>query len=183
MTAEPYILLEGSAETAFEYTIAGGMTVRDAEEWEAMDSRYVLGEKWPAELSGSVDLHHRMNYMRKRGLGFSFVDVKDPDMKNLMEDIDPELPRILAVALADFYRNGTSKLSDLLENERSERIYRPVKEFLSRLAKSKGIESNPDELLRTACFKAVMADKFGCTSLEKTGKDYRTLLILQIECL
>lgn len=67
MTAEPYILLEGSAKTAFEYTIAGGMTVRDADEWEAMDSRYVLGEKWPAELSGSVDLHHRMNYMRRSG--------------------------------------------------------------------------------------------------------------------
>ncbi len=183
MTAEPYILLEGSAETAFEYTVAGGMTERDAEEWEAMDSRYVLGEKWPAELSGSVDLHHRMNYMRRRGLGFSFVEVKDPDMKNLMENIDPELPRIIAVALSDFYQNGTSKLTDLLENERSERVYKPVKEFLFRLAKNKGIGSDPDELLRTAYFKAVMADKFGCTSLEKTGRDYRTILILQIECL
>ncbi len=183
MVTEPHMLLEGSAKTAFEYVIAGGMTVRDAEEWEAMDSRYVLGEKWPAELSGSVDLHHRMNYMRRRGLGFSFVDVKDPDMKNLMEDTDPELPRIIAVALADFYRNGTSKLTDLLENERSEHVYRPVREFLSRLAENKEMDTDTDELLRTACLKAVSADRFGCTSLEKTGRDYHTLLILQIECL
>lgn len=183
MPSGPHIMLEGGPTTAFEYTIAGGMTERDAEEWESMDSRYVLGERWPAELSESVDLHHRMNYMRRRGLGFSFIDVKDPDMKSQMEYINPELPRIMALALSDFYRNGTSKLTDLLENERSGKVYGPVGEFLSGLAEEKGIGYDRDRILETACLKAVPADRFGCTSLNRVGREYRTLLVLEVECL
>lgn len=179
--AGPRILLAGGGETAFEYTIAGGMSERDAEEWEAMDSRYVLGSNWPAGISGSVDLHHRMNYMRRRDLGFSFLEVKDPDLKELMRSIDPELPRILALALSDFYRNGTSKLRDLLENQNSVRIFGPVARFLSQLAERKGWAADPQDLLDSAFLKAVSTDRFGCTSLNRVGHDYHTVLILQIE--
>lgn len=177
----PQILLEGSEETAFEYVIAGGMSERDAEEWEAMDSRYVIGSNWPAEISGSVDLHHRMNYMRHRDLGFSFLKVKDPALNSLMTSIDPELPRIFAVALSDFYRNGTSKLRDLLENQNSARVFGPVTIFLTKLAERKGSITEPQNILDSAFLKAVMADKFGCTSLNRVGQDYHTFLILQIE--
>lgn len=123
-----------------------------------------------------------MNYMRRRGLGFSFVEVKDPELKNLMEGINPELPRIMASALSDFYRNGTSKLTDLLENEMKSSVFGPVGELLSCLAGGKDPKCGPEELLGAAILKATAADRFGCTSLFRTGREYHTLLILQIEC-
>lgn len=147
-----------------------------------MDSRYVVGVNWPPSISGSVDLHHRMNYMRSRGLGFSFVNIKDPDLNCLMERIDPELPHIMAVALSDFYRNGTSKLTDLLENEKNDSVFEPVGKLLSHLSEDSNPDDDQDELLESAVLKATMADRFGCASLFRVGHKYHTLLILQIEC-
>jgi hypothetical protein len=76
MVHEDIVLLEGSEETAIVYRIEGGMDERDRDEIESMDSGYVLGRDWPSVVSDSVDLRHRMVYIRRRGLGFSFVKVK-----------------------------------------------------------------------------------------------------------
>ena len=59
-------VIEASEKTAFIYRIEGGMDDRDMDEMEAMDSGYVLGRNWPTIVSESVDIGHRMRYMRKR---------------------------------------------------------------------------------------------------------------------
>lgn len=179
--AKTFLLLQGGPDTAFEYRIAGGMTERDADEWEAMDSKYVLGSAWPVTISGSVDLHHRMEYMRRRGLGFSFIGVKDPELKNSMESVCSDLPGIIAIVLADFYRNGTAKLTDLLENIGTERAFGPVSRWLSALAENKKIAYDPEKLLDNSYITPISADRFGCTSLFRVGREYRSFLILQIE--
>ena len=73
-------IIEPSERTAFAYRIEGGMDARDLDEIEAMDSGYVTGENWPSIVSESVDVRHRMRYMRGRSLGFRYLGTVDPNL-------------------------------------------------------------------------------------------------------
>ena len=89
-------VIEASEKTAFIYRIEGGMDDRDMDEMEAMDSGYVLGRNWPTIVSESVDIGHRMRYMRKRGLGFRFLRMEDRAFEDTLRSYDPDMPEILA---------------------------------------------------------------------------------------
>lgn len=133
-------LLQCGERTVFEYRIEGGMDKRDCDEWEAMDSIYVLDNGWPPSARKSLELRHRMEYARRRHFGFSFLNVKDPDFAFELESVSPMLPYALADMTSDFYRNGTAKITDLLDNlQPSKNIpsrknaKTVVKEYLARL--------------------------------------------------
>ena len=113
-------ILEAGPASILLFRMEGGMDERDREELEAMDSGYVLGMDWPSIVSDSVDVRHRIHYMRRRHLGFGFVRARDPEFSSLMESIDPELPRIVGRMVADLYLNGTRMLSDHIENIEAE---------------------------------------------------------------
>jgi len=113
-------ILEAGRLTAFRYRIEGGMDDRDRDEIQAMDSGYVLGLNWPSIVSDSVDIRHRIHYMKRRNLGFGFTEVADPSFSTRLTDIDPRLPRILSEIVSDLYLNGTRMLSDHVENIEAE---------------------------------------------------------------
>ncbi len=108
-------ILPAGRRTAFRYRIEGGMDNRDREEIEAMDPGYVLWHEGPAP-SDSIDLRHRIHYMKKRNLGFRLIGARDPDFAHELETVDPLLPSALGSAVADLYLNGTLLLSDHAEN-------------------------------------------------------------------
>jgi hypothetical protein len=85
-----------------------------------MDSGYVLGPDWPSIVSDSVDVRHRIHYMRRRHLGFGFIGARDPSFNSLLTSVDPGLPRVLGSVVADLYLNGTRMLCDHAENIESE---------------------------------------------------------------
>ncbi|MCQ2079429.1 MAG: HpaII family restriction endonuclease [archaeon] len=186
------IILQGSSRTAFLYRIDGGMDERDRDEIEAMDSGYVLGQNWPSIVSDSVDLHHRMKYIRQRNLGFSFLRVGDPEFNIFLENIHPALPRTLAYIVSDFYRDGTSRVSDLMENcERRNPAgltnaimngtYRTMMgEFLENVSNgTAGLTG--ERLLDHTQLDRVPADRFGCASISgDIHSGFTTQLILQI---
>ena len=113
-------VLEAGRLTAFRYRIEGGMDDRDRDEIDAMDSGYVLGMDWPSIVSDSVDIRHRVHYMRRRHLGFGFVSARDRNFEDELISIDPELPKVLAEIVADLYLNGTRMLSDHADNIEAE---------------------------------------------------------------
>ena len=113
-------LLEPDIRSSFLYRMEGGMDDRDREELEAMDSGYVLGMDWPSIVSDSVDVRHRVHYMRQRRLGFGLIGPADPVFKETLEAVDPRLPSILGRMVSDLYLNGTRMLSDHIENTESE---------------------------------------------------------------
>ena len=117
---EATVILAPGRRSAFRYRIEGGMDERDRDEIDAMDSGYVLGMDWPNIVSDSVDIRHRVHYMRCRHLGFGQGVPCDPSFGESLSGIDPELPYILSKAAADLYLNGTRMLSDHAENLQSE---------------------------------------------------------------
>lgn len=169
------------------------MDERDKDEIEAMDSGYVLGHNWPSIVSDSVDLHHRMKYIRQRNLGFSFITVNDKEFHRKLADIDANLPRILAAMLSDFYRNGTRMVSDLVENVqrlnpaeftnvRESKIYFSIMaRFLEQISSTSNNPTSGDILLEKAFFERIPAEKFGCASISgDIHSGYTTDLVLQI---
>ena len=113
-------VLEASASAAFRFRLEGGMDERDRDELEAMDSGYVLGPDWPSIVSDSVDVRHRIHYMKRRNLGFGYIGARDPDFEERLKSVDPDLPRILGSIVADLYLNGTRMLIDHAENIEAE---------------------------------------------------------------
>ena len=113
-------VLEAGRLTAFRYRIEGGMDQRDRDEIDAMDSGYVLGLNWPSIVSDSVDIRHRVQYMRRRHLGFGFLEPRDQTFGEELASVDPCLPPVLAEIVADLYLNGTRMLSDHAENLEAE---------------------------------------------------------------
>lgn len=183
------IILEGSERTAFRYRIDGGMDERDKDEIEAMDSGYVLGRNWPSIVSNSVDMHHRMDYIRKRNLGFSFIGLGDADFENELCATDPDLPSVLAYMVADFYRNGTQRVSDLVENVTRKNPSglknvletEPYAKMLERYLRSICPCQVSEKLLDNCFFQRIPADRFGCASIEGDSiRGYHTALVLQI---
>lgn len=184
------VILDASPRTAFLYRMEGGMDERDRDEIESMDSGYVLGRNWPSIVSDSVDLRHRMGYIRNRNLGFGFVGLCDASFENGLTHIDPNLPVTLAYMVSDAYRDGTQRLSDLLENVRRRNpaglknimeteVYRKmVTAFLRSLT---DMGSTDAILLENCFFERVPADRFGCTSISgDKQKGFETKLILKI---
>ena len=113
-------VLEAERPTAFRYRIEGGMDDRDRDEIDAMDSGYVLGRNWPSIVSDSVDIRHRVHYMRRRNLGFGYVGPRDPVFGNELSSVDPLLPGAMSSMVADLYLNGTRMFSDLSDNIEAE---------------------------------------------------------------
>lgn len=183
------IILEGSEKTAFRYRIDGGMDERDKDEIEAMDSGYVLGRYWPSIVSDSVDLRHRMGYIRNRNLGFSFIGVPDDEFDDELYSLDENLAVTLAYMVADFYRNGTQRVSDLVENVTRKNpaglknVLEPapytcmIERYLRSLCGDEEISNLSDNCF----FDRIPADRFGCASIVGDKRNgYFTSLILQI---
>lgn len=117
------ILLDADGTTGILYKIEGGMDVRDKDEMEAMDSNYVVGLTWQRSITDSLDLRHRLKYMRRRGLGLRFLGYTDPETERRFSTIHPGLPLIMASMLVDCYYYGTARFSDLVTNmERENRL-------------------------------------------------------------
>ena len=113
-------VLEASASAAFRFRLEGGMDERDRDELEAMDSGYVLGPDWPSIVSDSIDVRHRIHYMRQRHLGFGYIGARDPGFDSFLVSVDPGLPHVLGSVIADLYLNGTRMLCDHAENIEAE---------------------------------------------------------------
>ena len=110
------LILEGDESTAIVYTIEGGMDSRDADEYESMDSVYVNDRGWNGQIASNVDLRHRLNYLRKRGLGLGSPRFAFPEFEAELESIFPSLKRIVPEMVKDAYYNGTVRISELMEN-------------------------------------------------------------------
>jgi HpaII restriction endonuclease. len=192
---EDPVIMEPSERTAFVYRVEGGMDDRDLDEIEAMDSGYVMGANWPSIVSEWVDIGHRMRYMRKRGLGFRFLRMEDPDLENMLRDIDPDMPEIIAWVMSDFYLNGTGRLSDLTDNiesvnplgydrPRANGTYREkILRFLMTCASRSGME--PSGELRGYELRRVPVGKYGSAEIWKTPlpSHYEMRLVLEISML
>lgn len=184
------VIVTGSFESAFEFRIDGGMDERDRDEYESMDSSYVMGPNWPRIVSDSMDLHHRMVYLHRRNLGFSFIRICSEEFRRSIESVDPALVPMLAYMVADFYRNGTQCVEDLLENVSRKNpagfenilethpYHKLMTKYLLGLCPSL---DDRERLLRNTYFEKVPADKFECASIHgdiRTG--FYTKLILRI---
>lgn len=174
---------------AFIYRVEGGMDDRDLDEVEAMDSGYVLGEDWPTIVSESVDIGHRMRYLRRRGLGLHFLHTSEPGYGEMLAQCDPDLPAALAWITAEFYLNGTVRLSDLLDNidsanplgldrPRARGTYRRmVVWYLSSAATEAGIEVD-GEFSSRCTLARVPVGRCGSAEVWKEGlSDYRMRLV------
>ena len=109
-------LLKGSERTNFRYSIEGGMDARDKDEYESMDPVYVNCQKWPRGAERSIDIRHRLRYLRERHLGFGYLGLSDPAFEAYLVSIDSGLPITLGYMLSDLYLSGTGRISDMLDN-------------------------------------------------------------------
>ncbi|MEE3401049.1 MAG: HpaII family restriction endonuclease [Methanomethylophilus sp.] len=194
MKGVPVRIIEPSERTAFAYRIEGGMDARDLDEIEAMDSGYVTGENWPSIVSESVDVRHRMRYMRGRSLGFRYLGTVDPDYWRFLRGIDPDLPPIAAWMCSEFYLNGTERVSDILENleqvnplryskPRANGTYRrKVWDMMERSALEAELGEIADEdLLSNLALERVPVGRFGSTEIEEIGEGaYSMKLVLSV---
>ena len=194
MPAVPLRIIEPSERTAFAYRIEGGMDARDLDEIEAMDSDYVTGENWPTIVSESVDVRHRMRYMRGRSLGFRYLGTVDPEYWRFLRSIDPDLPPIAAWMCSEFYLNGTERVSDILENleqvnplkyskPRTNGTYRrKVRDMMERSAGDAGLgQVAGDGLLDNLALERVPVGRFGSTEIEEIGGGaYSMRLVLSV---
>ena len=179
-------VIEASEKTAFIYRIEGGMDDRDMDEMEAMDSGYVLGRNWPTIVSESVDIGHRMRYMRKRGLGFRFLRMEDRAFEDTLWSYDPDMPEILAWMVSDAYLNGTCRASDILDNIESVNPLgydRPRANGTYR-KKVVGLLSRYSEGAEDYVLKRTPVGRLGCAEIWKTAvPSYEMRLILHVSAL
>ncbi len=194
MKQDPVLVIPPSERTVFSYRIEGGMDARDLDEMEAMDSGYVTGQNWPKIVSDSVDVRHRMRYMRARSLGFRYLRTEDPDYQRFLEEIDPDLPAIAAWMCSEFYLNGTERVTDILGNleqanplkydrPRAEGTYRrKVADFMVNSAEAEGLDWLVDgNLLNDLAFERVPVGTYGSTEITKTGdREYEMKLVLAV---
>lgn len=174
-------ILEAGRRSAFRFSIEGGMDDRDLAEIGSMDPVLCTEPDWHRSVMDSIDLRHRLAYMRHRHLGFGLIGCCDPSFSDELRGIDPVLPDVLGRMVAERYLSGTARLDDLSENmERSiPRGSMPrawCTDLISRLLAHLGSDAAPDRAVLTVA----PAGLEGSFEIEKVGKGYETVLLFGI---
>lgn len=158
------------------------MDDRDRDEMEAMDSGYVMGENWPAIVSDSVDIGHRMRYMRKRNLGLRFLRVESKDYLSELSALDPDLPAILGWMVSEAYLGGTPRIDDIIDNLESVNPLRYPRPAVSGIYREKvgrfleSVGAGEDNSL-----DRVPVGRNGCAEVWKApDRSFEMRLVLQI---
>jgi len=176
------VVMEPGRASSFSYRIEGGMDERDRDEIDAMDSGYVLGMDWPTIVSDSVDIRHRVHYMRRRKLGFGRAEPVDPAFGERLVSIEPDLPFILSKVAADLYLNGTRMLSDHAENLQAEAPRGSKPRGWCEAALSRFVDSMSPGIPLEKCYvyrmPAGFEDNFEISGSSKEG--FRTVLVFGI---